>query len=300
MSLLPRRPASAPQGPGLRPSRPGDRQPEPEGPRPVSVLSELKVLWGHRELLLQFAFNDLKHRYIGSLMGVFWMVINPIIELATYTFVFHVLMRQNFTPQGGVVHYSLFLFCGMVAWFAVADGLTRATNSITGHAHLIKKVNFPAAVLPAHMVLSAVFNQGVRTAILALGAIFLGNGLSLHFALVPVFILLQTLFVMGLSFFLSTAQVYFRDTAHWVNAFLLAWMFITPIFYPADAYPQQAQLLLQLNPLAHVVGIYQELILNQRLPNVRQMILVTMYSLGFFVAGFSIFVHHRKKFADLV
>lgn len=300
MSPRPKRPGPAPSGPGLRPPRPDDRRADQEGPAPVPVLAELRSLWGHRDLLLQFAFNDLKHRYIGSLMGVFWMVINPIIELATYTFVFHVLMQQNFTPQGGVVHYSLFLFCGMVAWFAVADGLNRATTAITGHAHLIKKVNFPAAVLPAHMVLSAVFNQGVRTVILALGAIFLGNGLSIHFLLVPPFMLLQALFVAGLAFFLSTAQVYFRDTAHWVNAGLLAWMFITPIFYPADAYPQQAQLLLQLNPLAHVVGIYQELILNQRLPNPRQMILVAVFSVGFFVAGYSVFAHHRKSFADLV
>lgn len=262
-------------------------------------MDELRLLWLHRGLLLAFASNDLKHRYVGSSIGFFWTVVNPIVELVTYTFVFHVLMGVTFHPAGGTVHYSLFLFCGMVAWFAVAEGLTRATTSITEHAHLLKKVSFPAAVLPAYVVVSAVFNQLVRTVILALGVIFLGNGLSAHFLLVPLFVAVQAVLVLGLGFFLATANVYFRDTVHWVNAILLGWMFVTPIFYPPAAYPRQFQLLLQLNPLAHVVGIYQELILNQRLPDLRQ-ILVTLLFAGFvFVIGYSVFAHHRRRFADL-
>ena len=267
--------------------------------RPASVTQELAILWQHRELLLQFSFNDLKHRYFGSSIGVFWMVVNPIVELVTYTFVFHVLMGVTFRPQGGLTNYSLFLFCGMVAWFAVAEGLTRATTSVTEHAHLIKKVNFPASVLPAYVVLAAVFNQAVRTIILALGAILFGGGLSGHFLLVPPVMALQMVFVVGLAFFLATANVYFRDASHWVNAGLLAWMFVTPIFYPHDAYPPQFNLLLQANPLAHFVGVYHELVLNQRMPNIHQLLALPIFSIGTFVMGFSVFAHHRKRFADL-
>lgn len=267
--------------------------------RPASVTQELAILWQHRELLLQFSFNDLKHRYFGSSIGVFWMVVNPIVELVTYTFVFHVLMGVTFRPQGGLTNYSLFLFCGMVAWFAVAEGLTRATTSVTEHAHLIKKVNFPASVLPAYVVLAAVFNQAVRTIILALGAILFGGGLSGHFLLVPPVMALQMVFVVGLAFFLATANVYFRDASHWVNAGLLAWMFVTPIFYPHDAYPPQFNLLLQANPLAHFVGVYHELVLNQRMPHIHQLLALPIFSIGTFVMGFSVFAHHRKRFADL-
>lgn len=268
-------------------------------PAPHGVAEELRVLWHHRGLLFAFAANDLKHRYVGSSIGFFWTVVNPIIELVTYTFVFHVLMGVTFHPSGGTVHYSLFLFCGMVAWFSVSEGLTRATTSVTEHAHLIKKINFPAAVLPSFVVVSAVINQLVRTVILAVGVIFLGNGLSVHFLLVPFFIFVQAVFVLGLGFFLATANVYFRDTSHWVNAVLLGWMFVTPIFYPPAAYPRQFQLLLQLNPLAHIVGVYQELILNQRLPDVRQMLLTVVFAGFAFVIGYSVFSHHRRKFADL-
>lgn len=269
------------------------------GPAPRSLIAELRLLWDHRRLLLAFAANDLKHRYVGSSIGFFWTVVNPIVELVTYTFVFHVLMGVTFHPTGGTVHYSLFLFTGMVAWFAVAEGLTRATTSITDHAHMIKKVNFPAAVLPAYVVVSALFNQLVRTVILALGVIFLGDGLSPYFLMVPVFIAVQAVFVLGLAFFLATSNVFFKDTSHWVNAVLLGWMFVTPIFYPPAAYPQKFQLLLQLNPLAHIVGIYQELILNQRMPDMRQILLTLTFAVLTFVIGYSVFAHHRKRFADL-
>ena len=286
------------RGPALRPSGPGE--PGPEEVRPAPIWAEVKELLAHRELLIQFSFNDLKHRYFGSSIGIFWMVVNPIVELVTYTFVFHVLMGVTFRPQGGLTHFALFLFCGMVAWFAVAEGLTRATTSVTEHAHLIKKVNFPASVLPAHVVLSAVFNQLVRTVILALGAILFGGGLSPHFLLVPVAMCFQALFVLGLAFLLATANVYFRDTSHWVNAVLLAWMFITPIFYPARYIPEQAAPLLVLNPLAHLVGIHRELFLNQRLPQLGSLVIFGTCAVLVFVLGALTFQRHAGRFPDLV
>jgi ABC-type polysaccharide/polyol phosphate export permease len=286
---------------GPHPSRHDEeRQDLHKGPPPQPVLKQLRLLWEHRALLYTLIVSDLRFRYVGSSIGFFWTVVNPIIELVTYTFVFHVLMGVKFHPAGGTVHYGLFLFCGMVCWFALANGLSRGTTSIRENAHLIKKVNFPAAVLPAHVVFSAVFSQVIRSSILFLGVIFLGDGLSAHVLAVPLVILLQACFVLGLAFFLATAQVFFRDTADWVNAGLMIWMFVTPIFYPPAAYPRKFQILLQLNPMAHIVGIYQELILNQRLPDARQVMFATVFAVFSLVVGYSIFVHHRRRFADLI
>ena len=275
-----------------------------QGPAPRRVFGELREFLAHRRLLTTLVMNDLRYRYMGSSIGFFWTVINPIVELITYTFVFHVLMGVEFRAHGGTVHYSLFLFCGMIAWFALADGAQRATTSIRDNHQLIKKVNFPAAVLPASMVLSAVVNQYIRFGVLGVAIIFLGTGsgagLTYHLLTLPIFVALQAVFVLGLGFFLATAHVYFRDTGHWVNAFFLAWMFVTPIFYPPHAYPPQFQMLLQLNPMAHIVGIYQEIILNGRFPAVRQLLFAAIFSVGSLVTGYSVFVHHRRKFADLV
>ncbi len=260
----------------------------------------LRELWKHRELLMAFVINDLRHRYVGSSIGFFWTVVNPIIELVTYTFVFNVLIGVKFSPGGGTAHYALFLFCGMVTWFAISDGLTRATTVIRDYGHLIKKVNFPVLVLPAHVIASALVNQAIRTIILAIGVILFGEGLSVHFLLVPIFWVVQAVFITGLGFFLSTAGVYFRDAIHWVNAVLLTWMFVTPIFYPPSVYPARFNFLLQLNPLSHIVGIYQELILNHRIPHPNSMLVAGVIAVLAFLIGFSIFAHHRPKFADLV
>lgn len=273
--------------------------PEPEAPEGFS-LRALRELWLHRELLAAFVINDLRYRYVGSSIGFFWTVVNPILELITYTFVFNVLIGVRFHPTGSTTQYALFLFCGMITWMAVSDGLTRATAAIRDNGHLIKKINFPVAILPTHVVVSALVNQAIRTVILAVGAILFGEGLSVHFLLVPVFMGVQAVLVLGLGLFLATASVYFRDTPHWVNAILLIWMFITPIFYPPNVYPARLNLLLQVNPLSHIVGVYQELILNHRMPHPNSMIVAVVCAVLAFVVGYSVFTHHRSRFADLV
>ena len=134
---------------------------------PGHATGGLGDLWRQRRLVLAFVVNDLKHRYTGSSIGFFWTVITPLLELTTYTFVFHVVLGIRFHPAGGWSHYATFLFCGMVTWFSVQDGLSRATTCISDHAHLIQKVNFEAITLPGYVVASAVFNQIIRLGVLA-------------------------------------------------------------------------------------------------------------------------------------
>lgn len=260
----------------------------------------LGQLWTHRRLMWTFVLKDLRHRYTGSTIGFFWTVITPLLELMTYTFVFHVLIGVKFHPGGGWSNYALFLFAGMVTWMAFAEGLTSATTSIRAHAHLIQKLNFPAVILPAHLIASAVLNQFIRFGVLCMAAIALGHGLSWHLALVPVVVAVQTMLVLGLGLILATMNVYFRDTIHWLRSILLLGMFMTPIFYPASVYPQRFKLVLQLNPIAHLVGVVQELMLNHRFPHPHSLILTVIVSMICLLIGYSIFHHHKDRFSDLV
>lgn len=271
----------------------------PGAPDP-SAFVELLGLWRARDLLWAFVRNDLRQRYVGSSIGFFWTVVNPLLELITYTFVFHVLLDVRFQPAGTTTHYVLFLFCGLMAWSAFADGITRATTAITDSAHLLRKMNFPAIVLPAHVVAAGVVSQLFRFGILLLAILLVGDGLSWHVWLVPVFMAVQAMFTLGLGLFLSTMNVYFRDMGHWVSAGLLIGMFVTPVFYPASAYPRQFLLLLYPNPVAQTVGIYQSLLLDQRLPFVNLMLYAVVASAGALVVGASVFAHNRRRFPDLV
>lgn len=268
---------------------------------PGHASAGLGELWRHRELLRSFVLRDLRHRYLGSSIGFFWTVVTPLIELVTYTFVFHFIMEVQFGDgTQNWSHYALFLFCGMVTWMAFSDGLSRCASVIVEHAHLVKKVNFPTIVLPGHVVASGVLNQLIRLGVLLAAMIIAGQGLSWTLLLVPLVIAVQTMLVLGGGLLLACAGVYFRDTIHWVNTAMMMWMFMTPVFYPADALGEKFNLLLQLNPMAHMVGVYRELILNQTLPHPHNVIIITVVAALTLVIGHSVFHHHRHRFADLV
>lgn len=273
----------------------------PSGPTGPTASGELRVLWEARGLFWALTLNDLKVRYLGSSIGLFWAIVNPVIEIATYTFVFHVLLDVRFHTGQTTGQYVLFLLCGMVAWHGFADGLVRATTVITSHAHLIRKVNFPAVVLPAQVVAAAGVNQLFRTAVLLVACILIGDGLTWHALLLAPFLVAQALFALGVGMFLSVLHVYFRDVGHWVNAALMIGLFVTPVVYPASAYPREFSMLLYPNPMAQYIGIYQNLLLGHRLPTALTSVLYALLAAGVaLVVGASVFAHNRRRFADLV
>ena len=148
--------------------------------------------------------------------------------------------------------------------------------------------------------MSATLNQSIRFLVLIAIALILGEGISWHVILVPIVMFSQFLLTLGIGLLMSVSQVYLRDTNHWLNAFLLMWMFVTPVFYPASSYPAKYMLLLQLNPLAHLVGVYRELILNHTLPHPNSIIILFVISMFVFVVGQSIFHHHKSRFSDYI
>lgn len=267
---------------------------------PGHASAGILTLWKFRSLLWSFVQKDLKQRYTGGSLGFFWTVITPLLELVTYTFVFHGLLGIRFQAQAGWTNYALFLFSGMVTWLALSDGLSQATVSLTNNAHLIKKLNFPTMILPTHVVLSATINQTIRFGILISGSLILTGVLSWHIILLPLIMLFQFMFCLGLALLLSVSNIYFRDTNHWINALLLLWMFMTPVVYPAAAYPRKYILLLQLNPLAHLVGVYREILLNGTMPHLHSLIIIMVTSVLSLLIGYSVFHHHQRRMVDIV
>lgn len=267
---------------------------------PGHATAGLGVLWSYRSLLWDFVQFDLKQRYTGGSLGFFWTVVTPLLELVTYTFVFHGLLGIQFEEQSGWTHYALYLFCGMVTWLSFSDGLSQAGASLTNNGHLIKKIHFPTLLLPAHVVLSAAINQVIRTVILMLAVLLFTQEVPWTITLVPFVMLMQLILTLGVGLLLSVGTVYFRDMNHWVNASLLLLMFLTPVVYPAAVYPRQYSLLLQLNPLAHLVGVYRELLLNGALPHPHSIIIVMVTSCVALLIGYSVFHHHQRRLADVV
>jgi len=251
-------------------------------------------------LVRSFAVNDIRKRYVGSLMGFFWTVVQPLIELVTYTFVFTVILLVRFEPHYDTWTNALYLFCGMVAWLGLSESLSRSVDLVRENAHLIKKLSFPPSVLVASIVLSEGFSAVIRLTMLFGAALLTGQGITGHALLFLPVLALQMMFTMGLSMLLATTQVYFKDTRHLLGPALLIWMFITPIFYPASLFPKQFAPLLMLNPLSHLIGIYRELILNHVFPQWGSVLIFTTMAVTTFGLGAVTFYRHSRRFPDLV
>ncbi|MBJ93234.1 MAG: hypothetical protein CMP23_02030 [Rickettsiales bacterium] len=251
-------------------------------------------------LVRSFFLKDVRIRYAGSLMGFFWTVVHPLLELVTYTFVFTVIIGVSFDEGYSTGTNALFLFCGMIPWLSVSESMNRCTSAFRDNAPLIKKLRFPPSVLCTYIVLVEGFNQVVRFALLAAAALLISHGLSWHLALILPVMMLQLLYAQGLGMLLATTQVFFRDIKHLLAPALMIWMFITPIFYPESLFPPKFSPVLMLNPLSHLVSIYRELILNHQLPPWGSVVIFATSAALTFVLGAFTFHRHSHEFPDLV
>jgi lipopolysaccharide transport system permease protein len=261
-------------------------------------------LYRYRELIKNLVVRDLKVRYKNSVLGILWSLLNPLLMTLVFTVVFTLLLRSN-TPD-----YPVFFMCGYLPWSFLSESVMNGTNSIVGNAHLIKKVYFPREVLPLADVLSGMVNF-----LLALVVLF---GLILVFRvrltgsvlILPIVIAAQVLFTLGLVLFLSTANVFYRDTRHIMQVVMQAWFFLTPIFYPITVIPETATILgisvnlqlwvRRLNPMASLVAAYRDILFRGAVPGLDFLLRTAVTCLVVFIIGYLIFCRYSKVFGEEV
>ncbi len=263
-------------------------------------MSKLQHLAHQRHLLRDFLQRDLQQRYVGSIGGFVWAVVQPLMLLLVYTFVFSMVLQVRFGEQDSVTVFALYLYCGMLPWHAVAGGLGRATPGLIQSRSLIRSAGFPAKVLPTTMVLSEMVTQAIGTLLLLVALVVVGRPPNWTLLLVPLLMALQFVFTLGISFALSTVHVFFRDTAQLVQVGLPLWMFLTPIFYPESRIPERFRWVMDLNPMSHLVRMYRAVILEGTVFAGRDLALFAGWSAVTLVAGHLVFTRNRWKFADLL
>ncbi len=263
------------------------------------VWGAVREIAGYTDLLRNLVVRDLKVRYRGSVFGFAWSLLNPLLMMAVFTLVFQVLAQYD------EIHlYPLFLTAALVPWLFTQQALTSAMRSITSNAQLIKKVYFPRELLPMSAVLASFVNFVLAFFIFWLIGLIFGVGNSIAMLMVPLIMLLQLTMVMGLSLILAMANVFFRDTEHLVEVGLLAWFFLTPIFYPISFVPNVSFLgldahrwVFMLNPMATLATDYRFAIMFGSFPirHTIATIVVAVVALGF---GWWIFRRHAHRFAE--
>ena len=263
------------------------------------MFSNLGSLLRYRGLIQSLVARELKARYRGSALGFVWSFVNPLLLLSIYSFVFTTIMANN---DPTTRPFAVFLFCGLLPWTWFLASLTEATSSLISGGNLIKKVLFPAEVLPIVSVLANMVHFLLGLVILAafmIGFRHYPNPLSLPWF--PVVVLVQLIFTLGLALAASALTVHFRDIRDLLANVLTLWFFATPIIYPYFM-PAVGRFLwlFRLNPFYHLAVSYQEILFFDRFGHARSLLLLGLLSIGVFLAGYWLFDRLRDSFAEAV
>jgi ABC-type polysaccharide/polyol phosphate export permease len=264
------------------------------------MFHNLAALVRYRGLIQTLVARDLKARYRGSVLGFFWSFINPLLYLLIYTFVFTIVLPGIHPPE--IEPYALFMFVGILPWTWFSSSLTEASGVLISGGNLIKKVLFPAEVLPIVTVLANMVHFFLGLPILAAFLIYYRRPLDpIELLWFPVIVLVQLLLTLGLALLLSALTVHFRDIRDLLGNLLMFWFFATPIIYPMQMAPGRFRTFLNLNPMTHLVISYQEVLFYVG-PHGhwKWLLALGVASIGVFLVGYFVFDRLRDSFAEEV
>jgi lipopolysaccharide transport system permease protein len=264
------------------------------------VFQHLQQLGRYRALIQSLVARELKARYRGSVLGFFWSFVNPLLLLLTYTFVFTVAMPG--ARASGIEPYGVFLFCGILPWTWFSSSLLEASNVLIAGANLIKKVVFPAEVLPIVTVLAGLVHFALGLPILAAFLLYYRTPIApLDLVWLPLIVAIQLLLTVGLALLVSALSVHFRDVRDLLQNLLVVWFFATPIIYPLWNAPARWRGVLEINPFTHIAVSYQEVLFRPG-PFVGwpRLLAVGVVSLVIFLFGYWVFDRLRDTFPEEV
>jgi lipopolysaccharide transport system permease protein len=269
-----------------------------------SLIWHLRELLRYRNLVLNLVLRDLKSRYKRSALGFLWSLLNPLAMMIVFTVVFTVIMPSQ------IENYAIFLLCGLLPWYFFTGALMLSINSIPGNANLVKKVYFPREVLPISAVLANLVNFLLGLAVLFVVLIFFHGHFSPWLWLLPVVILIQTCFTLGVALFLSAVNVYYRDTLMIMDVVLLAWFFLTPVVYAIGILPSSYEVfgitlniqrvMYIVNPMASLIAAYRDLLYWGYRTDLDFFLRTAITAIAVLVAGYWYFVRHSHDFGEKV
>lgn len=254
----------------------------------------LKELVAYRELLYFLVWRDLKVRYKGTVLGVGWAVLQPLLLMVTFTLLFGVLIK---IPSDGIP-YAVFAYAGILPWTLFVKGLTEGSLSLATNEQLITKVYFPRPLLPISSAVSGLVDFAIAFVVLLGLMLFYGILPTLAILVLPLFIAIAVISAMGVSFWLSSADILYRDVRHTIPFIAQFWFFVTPVVYPLSIVPDSLRWLYSLNPMVAVVEGFRWALVGGVWPFDLLFAISLALVLVVFVGGLFYFRRTEKIFAD--
>ena len=275
---------------------------DPHAAQPTSLVALIKSLWRNRYLIAQMTRRDVVGRYKGSVLGLVWSFLTPILMLVVYTFVFSVVFKARWGTDGdeSKTQFALVLFVGMIVHGLFAEVLNRAPGLILSNVNYVKKVVFPLDVLPVIAMGAALFHASISLAVLLI-AFALFNG-YLHWTVIfiPVVLLPLVILTLGVAWMLASLGVFLRDVGQTVGIITTVMLFLAPIFYPITALPEEIRPWIMANPLTFIIEEARGVVILGRMPHWTGLGVYTLTATAVAWAGFAWFQKTRKGFADVL
>ena len=277
----------------------------PHADHPTSLRAMLRSLWHNRMLIVQMSRREVVGRYKGSVMGLLWSFLNPLLMLSVYTFFFAVVFKSKWgaVPNGGEESKTLFavlLFVGMIVHGLFAEVLNRAPTLILSNANYVKKVVFPLEILPVISMGSAIFHSMVSLCVLLLVFIGFNGFLNWTVVFIPLIFLPLIILTMGFAWMLASIGVFVRDVGQTIGLAMTVMMFMSPVFYPITSLPEGMRPWIRANPLTFIIEQSRAVLIWGQMPNWTNLLIYTALASIIAWLGFAWFQKTRKGFADVL
>jgi homopolymeric O-antigen transport system permease protein len=267
---------------------------------PRAVRYGAASIWANRRLIGSMVRRDISARYRGSFGDALWTVLNPLLLMSAYFFVFGVVLRTRFGPDNSRSGFALYFLAGYLPWLAVSEAVGRAPTVILDYRNFVKKLVFPLETLPVNLSISGLVTEAFGVVVFLTALLLLRGHLAWTALWIPVLVIPQVLFTIGLCWFLAGLGAYVRDLGQMMVFILTLWFFLTPICYPEQQLPHAALVLLSKNPLFVLVRGYRAVFLEGTAPAFGPLWKLWLVSAIVYVLGYAWFHKLRRSFADVI
>lgn len=265
------------------------------------LMKKIKSGLSNRQLLYQLTIREVSGKYKGSFLGILWTVITPLIMLAVYTIVFSEIFQSKWGSGGSSkLEFAQIVYCGLATFGIFSESISKAPTIILSNVNYVKKVIFPLYILPVVSLSSALITASINFAVVIIfNTIFMG---TIHWTIIllPIILLPIVFLCLGLSWFLASLGVYFRDIGHVVGIGIQALMLLSPIFYSVENIPSKFKFFYNINPITHFVENIRGILIWGRTPGFGEFLVQLAASIIVMILGYVWFAKTRKGFADVI
>jgi lipopolysaccharide transport system permease protein len=270
-----------------------------------SLVKLVHSIYVNRSLIATLTKKEITARYKGSILGIFWTLLTPILMLAIYTIVFSEIFKVRWSPIDSTaseskLQFALIVLTGMIIFNFFSEIISRSTTLIRLHTNYVKKVIFPLEILPIVLLCDAGFHALISFIILFAGVIYTGTIHADKILLLPLLVFPFAILCLGISYVISSLSVYFRDMVQASTLLITALMFLSPIFYPLSAVPEQFRYLITANPITYVIEEFRGSLFFNYTFDVYDLIAYNLISILVLLIGFTFFQITRRGFSDVL